>query len=65
MGKTFNKVPRGTIRDRKSYDNLEINGVHFEDVTVFIQRNFIEIIDDFGNMNAFIFKTDIKTIEIN
>lgn len=53
------------LEDKKKYKYLNINGVNFDLVQVFILENKIEIVNNWsGSTIAFIYKNDIKTVII-
>lgn len=52
------------ITDTKMYEAIEINGVIFEKVQIFIWKHKIELISYLGYVVAQIYKSDIKTIYI-
>lgn len=52
------------LENERKYNCLEINGIIFEKVQVFIWKNKIELINSWGNVVATIYKDKIKTINI-
>lgn len=53
------------LENRKKYKSLNINGVNFDLVQVFILENKIEIVNNWSGLTiAFIYKDDIKTVII-
>ncbi|NMB07291.1 MAG: hypothetical protein GX981_02740 [Tissierellia bacterium] len=52
------------LEDTKKYNHLEINGVIFERIQIFIRENYIELVDSWGKTSAKIYKRDIKTVNI-
>lgn len=53
------------LENQRKYNCLIINGIIFEKIQVFIEENYIELVNSFGFTVAKVYKVDIKVVEIN